>query len=59
MKLENIPGDVWLANTYINDVNIEKVEATKFLGVVIDEALNWNNHISLVKSKLAKVASGI
>ena len=24
---------------------------------LIDEALNWNNHISLLKSKLAKVAS--
>ena len=33
--------------------------ATQFLGVVIDESLNWNNHISLVKSKLAKVASVI
>ena len=43
----------------INDVNFERVEATKFLGVVIDESLNWNNHISLVKSKLAKVASVI
>ena len=36
---------------------IERVEATTFLGVVIDESLNFNNHISLVKSKLAKVAS--
>ena len=38
---------------------IERAEATKFLGIVIDESLNWNNHISLVKSKLAKVASVI
>ena len=43
----------------INDVNIERVETTQFLGVVIDESLNWYNHISLVKSKLAKVASVI
>ena len=43
----------------INDVNIERVEATQFLGVVIKESLNWNNHISLVKSKLAKDASVI
>ena len=43
----------------INDVNIERVEATKCLGVVIDESLHWNNHISLVKSKLANVASVI
>ena len=37
----------------INDVNIEIVEATKFLGVVMDESLNWNNHITTVKSKQA------
>ena len=41
----------------INDVAIERVDATKFLGVVIDQSLNWNNHINLVRSKLAKVAS--
>ena len=41
----------------INDVAIERVDATKFLGVVIDQSLNWNNHINLVWSKLAKVAS--
>ena len=43
----------------INDGNIYRLEATKFLGVIIDESLNWNHHISLVKSKLAKVASVI
>ena len=41
----------------INDIAIERVDATKFLGVVIDQSLNWNNHINLVRSKLAKVAS--
>ena len=41
----------------INDIVIERVDATKFLGVVIDQSLNWNNHINLVRSKLAKVAS--
>ena len=41
----------------INDVAIERVDATKFLGVVIDQSLNWNNHINLVWSKVAKVAS--
>ena len=41
----------------INDIAIERVDATKFIGVVIDQSLNWNNHINLVRSKLAKVAS--
>ena len=37
-KIDKLPGDVWLANTYIyiHDVNIERVEATKFMDVVID-----------------------
>ena len=43
----------------INNVTIQRVQATKFLGVLIDESLNWNNHINMVKSKLSKVASVI
>ena len=43
----------------IKDINIERVEATKFIGVIIDESLSWNNHINSVKSKLAKVSSVI
>ena len=31
----------------------------KFLVVLIDESLNWKNHINMVKSKLSKVASAI
>ena len=33
---------------------ITRVRATKFLGVIIDEKLTWKDHISLVRSKLAK-----
>ena len=43
----------------INNVTIQRVQATKFLGVLIDESLNWKNHINIVKSKLSKVASVI
>ena len=42
-----------------NNVTIQRVQATKFLGVLIDESLNWKNHINMVKSKLSKVASVI
>ena len=38
----------------INNSIITRVRATKFLGVIIDEKLTWENHISLVRSKLAK-----
>ena len=43
----------------INNVTIQRVQATKLLGVLIDESLNWKNHINMVKSKLSKVASVI
>ncbi|KAK2182921.1 hypothetical protein NP493_332g01024 [Ridgeia piscesae] len=43
----------------INNVTIQRVQATTFLGVLINESLNWKNHFNMVKSKLSKVASVI
>lgn len=37
---------------------IEQVKHTKFLGVTIDENLNWINHIDNINNKLSK-ATGI
>ena len=30
----------------INNVPIQQVDNTKFLGVIIEDDLNWSNHIS-------------
>ena len=38
----------------IDDVNVERVDQTKFLGVIINERLNWNDHIIAVCSKVSK-----
>ena len=38
----------------INNVVIERVDHIKFLGVLFDENLTWNNHISLIENKLSK-----
>ena len=38
----------------IDCTNISRVETTKFLGVIIDEKLKWQHHISYVALKLAK-----
>ena len=38
----------------INDNVIERVFVTKFLGVLIDEKLKWQEHINLVRSKVVK-----
>ena len=37
----------------LNNKSIGYVKFTKFLGVIIDEQLNWLNHISYVKNKIA------
>ena len=37
----------------LNGLNLEKVSSTKFLGVTIDENLNWYSHLSKLTKKLA------
>ena len=39
---------------HIRNVNIERVRVVKFLGMYVDDLLNWNYHITYVKSKLSK-----
>ena len=41
----------------IKGMNINRVYVTKFLGVHIDSKLNWNEHISVIKTKVAKNVS--
>ena len=36
----------------INKVPIQQVYNTKFLGVIIDDNLNWSNHIAYINSKI-------
>ena len=38
---------------------IDYVDVTKFLGVLIDEKLNWKQHINMVRNKLGKTISVI
>ena len=38
----------------LNSVPIEQVNHTKFVGVVIDNKLDWSNHISYINAKIAK-----
>ncbi len=41
----------------INGMNTNRVYVTQFLGVHIDSKLNWNEHISVTKTKVAKNVS--
>lgn len=44
-----------ISDVFINDRPISVVEYTKFLGVYIDENLNWRQQINEVCRKLAKI----
>ena len=44
-------------NICINTINVARVQSSKFLGIIIDENLNWKPHIQLVKSTLSKTLS--
>lgn len=41
-------------NVLLNNTPIMKVNSTKFLGVIIDNKLNWTEHILAVKRKIAR-----
>ena len=41
-------------NIKIEDQNIEQVSKTKFLGVIIDEQLNWKERILYISNKISK-----
>ncbi len=38
----------------IDDTDLKEASRTKFLGVIINETLSWNDHIMLIKQKIAK-----
>ena len=41
-------------NVILDDVSLERVNFTKFLGVIIDENLTWNNHIDAVSKTFSR-----
>lgn len=51
-------------NTYpaeikINNVNVAFTNSTKFLGVIVDQHMNWADHVQLLCGKLSKVCYSI
>ena len=38
----------------INNNAIEKVDSIKFLGIILDSKLSWNDHIQLVTRKVSR-----
>ena len=48
-KIKTLGTDVIMQNSLI-----QCVKSTKFLGVIIDNKLRWNDHIIYVKNKISK-----
>ena len=44
---------------FINGIQISKVTSTKFLGVVIDEELNWGPHLQYLIKKVRSITGAI
>ena len=56
MLFRSRPSEIEL-HLKINNAEIPKVTATKFLSITIDDRLNWKPHIQSVKSKLSSILS--
>ena len=50
-KKANFPHEI---NLEIEGIKIEEVKETKFLGVILENTLSWNSHISYIAKKIAK-----
>ncbi len=55
MKKKKIPE--LLNNVKINNVNIARVKSAKYLGVTLDENLNWEEHVRETNKAIIKTAN--
>ena len=39
---------------FINNYMVTQVSCSKFLGIILDNKLNWTSHIAYIKNKIAK-----
>ena len=44
-----------IPNLLLNNTSIEYVTSIKYLGVILDHKLNFNEHINLIRTKLARI----
>ena len=49
---DNIPLKLPILN--MNEKEIQRTDCIRFLGVLFDENLTWNNHIHLIENKISK-----
>ena len=56
-KLNRVGNE--LSNLVLNNAVIKRVEKTKYLGINIDESLNWEKQYKTVKNKLKRGISSL
>ena len=39
-------------NIFINNQLIKRVHSSKFLGVIVDSNIGWNDHLNYIRSKI-------
>ena len=42
-----------ICSSILNSVSLERVQCTKFLGIIIDDGLKWTNQISYIENIIA------
>ncbi len=53
--LQNKPGKSELPPVYLDNEIVRRVQSMHFLGVIIDENINWKSHINELRTKLYKL----
>ena len=49
----------YLNSIKIEDTTIKKVPSAKYLGIILDEKLDWKEHIEAVTASLAKITNSL
>ena len=57
-RVDSLSNDMTY-NIHINNNELKKVTHTKFLGVIIDEYLTWEQHIKAISKKLASCTGSL
>ncbi len=47
----------YLNNIKVNNIIIKRIKSAKYLGVILDEDLNWENHIDEMNKSIIKTAN--
>ena len=53
--ISNIKRSPVQPDYYINNCHLQWVSSVKYLGIVVDSKLSWNDHISHISSKVSKI----